>query len=397
MVISAGDTSGDTHAAGLSLAMQAAIPGIAISGIGDAALASTGAHLIADQQHMRQVGVATLLTSAPYHWQLGKRLIKHIQQEQPDVVVLVDYGGFHLRVAKALRKAGWRGKLVYFIPPQVWASRPYRIQTLKQTVDLVLGILPFEAPLYEKQGIPYQFVGHPTTYALPPAPTDRTAACQQLGLNPEWPIVAVLPGSRRMELNYLLPVLRQALPLIQAASTLPIQFVLAQAQGVSLQPTLVDWQNQFGDHLYISLTDQTHTLQAIANAAIVKSGTSTLETAWYGTPQVIIYKGHWLSYHLVFKRLATVPCLGLPNLLAMPDWANPPLTLPYPELLQNDLTPYRLAETVLKLLDPSNALTELQQQVNQLLRQLLGPSQNPYNMAADELLKSINKPLFVLT
>jgi lipid-A-disaccharide synthase len=387
MVISAGDTSGDTHAAGLCRALQAAIPGIAISGIGDAAMASTGAHLIANQQHMRQVGVATLLTSAPYHWQLGKRLIQHIKDQQPDVVVLIDYGGFHLRVAKALRQAGWGGKLVYFIPPQVWASRPYRIQTLKQTVNLVLGILPFEAPLYEKHGIPYQFVGHPTTYTLPQPPADRAAACQQLGLNTNWPIVAVMPGSRRMELNYLLPVLRQALPLIQAASTPPIQFVLAQAQGVSLQPVLAEWQHQFGPHLHLSLTDQTHTLQAIANAAIVKSGTSTLETAWYGTPQVIIYKGHWLSYHLVFKRLATVPCLGLPNLLAIPDWANRPETLPYPELLQNELTPYKLAEVVLRLHNPQEPLTYQQYDANQKLQHALGMKESPYEIAAKRLLK----------
>jgi lipid-A-disaccharide synthase len=385
ILISSGDTSGDNHAAGLCRALQAAIPGITIAGIGDTALADTGATLLATQDGMRQVGTIGLVRSVPHHWQLAKKLLNYITHENPDVIILVDYGGFHLRVAKAIRQQlpAWSGKLVYFIPPQLWASRPYRIKTMQRTVDLVLGILPFEAPIYQHHGIPYQFVGHPVTAALPPPPSVRAAACQQLGLSAEQPIVAVFPGSRSMELNYLLPVLKQTLPLIQAACTAPIQFVFAEAPGVHLKTTLADWG--FGPWLSLHCVQDSHTLQAIAHAAIVKSGTSTLETAWYGTPQVIIYKGHWTSFWVV-KTLATVPCLGLPNLLLMPDWQRPETPLPIPECLQQQLTPANLTRIVLDLLNTASPGYARQKQASAQLHQQLSQQASPYTMAAQAIL-----------
>jgi lipid-A-disaccharide synthase len=392
--ISAGDASGDTHAAGLALALQQHCPGVRLTGVGDAALAATGTPLLADQHAMRQVGVGAVVRSAPYHWQLGQRVVQHIAQHKPDRVVLIDYGGFHLRLARAIRQQcpEWHGKLVYFIPPQIWASRAYRLQTLRQTAHLVLGILPFEQTLYQQHGLPYQFVGHPTTWALPPKPTDYVQACQQLGLDPTVPIVALLPGSRRSELKTLLPIIMQAIPLVQAAMGHPIQWCFAQAPGVNLAPWLQPWQQQFGPSLQLSTTAHTHTLQAIAQAAVVKSGTSTLEVAWYGTPQVIIYKGSWLTQQ-VFKYMATVPCLGLANLLSLPGWQPtvpalptqrqlPPQGLPYPECLQTDLTPHQLAQQVLALLMPGSATVLRQQAATQQLHQLLTVPHSPYAMAA---------------
>jgi lipid-A-disaccharide synthase len=381
-MISAGDVSGDQHAAGVCKALHALVPHLSFSGIGGHAMQAAGVHLLADQSKMRQVGVMSVLKSAPYHWQLARQFLAAVRQQNPNFILLVDYGGFHLRLAKALRQQlpQWSGKLIYFIPPQVWASRPYRINTLKQTVDHVLGILPFEQDLYAQNGIPYTYVGHPTTFGLPPKPDDRVAACQQLGLNPDLPILAVFPGSRTMELDYLLPVIKQALPLIQAAMTTPVQVVLAEAPGINLAPVAQAWQTWGLGQLTISATANVHTLQAIATAAIVKSGTSTLETAWYGTPQVIIYKAHAFSYW-VYRTMGTVPCVGLPNLLLNANASD----LPYPECLQNALTPVALARHVLDLLTPSTPIVQRQQQACTQLHNLLATDQSPYENAAQQL------------
>jgi lipid-A-disaccharide synthase len=387
--ISAGETSGDQHAAGLCRALQQQHGPMTLTGVGDQAMAQAGVTLLSDQTHMRQLGTIGLLRSVPYHWALAKRVLAHLRQTSPDVIILVDYGGFHLRLARAIRQQlpQWRGKLVYFIPPQLWASRAYRINTLKHTVDLVLGILPFERSLYQQAGVPYQFVGHPVTACLPPAPPDRLAACHQLGVSADRPILAVFPGSRRSELHALLPVIDAALRLIQASVSVPVQVVLAQAPGVDLQPVQQAWGKAFQGHMTVHVTQDVHMVQAIATAAIVKSGTSTLETAWYGTPQVIIYKAHPVSFW-VYQAIATVPCVGLPNLLLNAQAGD----LPYPELLQHDLTPPALAQHVLDLLTPDTPQAQRQRQAHTDLHHVLQPDgitvqrESPYTQAARAIL-----------
>ncbi len=346
LFILTGDHSADQHAANVVRYLKAADPATEISAVGGDALKSAGAHIFEDHSHMGQVGAGAIF-SAFYHYQLGHRIVRYLEEFKPNAVLLIDYGGFNLKMAQALKKRGHR--VFYFIPPQIWASRPGRIQQIKRYVDHVFCIFPFEEALYQRYEVPVTYVGHPLTGELP-TPVDRTLFCGQHGLDPDSKIVAVFPGSRKMEIHYLLRPILEAVPLI--AQTLPeqnLQFVIAQ-------PNSLD-DNYFSEKLEQALQglnkndlvirvvkNQHHALQSVADVAVVKSGTATLEMSLYKTPMIVLYKGHWLPA-MIARKVMCLPCWGLPNILVDPE--NPMIQ----ELLQEDVTPQKITEALLPLFD----------------------------------------------
>lgn len=385
LFIIAGDHSGDIHGANVVRALQRLDSSMHIAAVGGEEIRSTGAYLLADQSAMGRVGFGAI-TGAPYHYFLGRKILKFLQEFKPDGVLLIDYGGFNLWMAGQLKKRGY--KVYYFIPPQVWASRKGRIKKIKETCRRVFCIFPFEEPLYQEAGVPVTFVGHPLAGQLPP-PVSRESFCAQNGLDPGRKIIAVLPGSRKSEIGFMLRPVLASLPRLARAyrqantdEALP-QFVIARAGSLSHEylTSCLDQERRalgtLAESGGVSVLDkQTHSLLSVADAAIVKSGTSTLEAALYHTPMVIIYKVHNFVYR-IGRKLCYLPVMGLPNILT--DMTRPPV----PELLQEDLTSENIANTLLPLLDEDSSQRQKQMKAFHSIQQTLGAYQAAEKVAAE--------------
>jgi lipid-A-disaccharide synthase len=348
LFIITGDYSGDVHGAKVAEALRRLQPKLEIAAVGGSHLKAQGVHLLSDQSAMGRVGFGSVV-GAPYHYFLGRRILSFLQDFQPDAILLIDYGVFNLHMAAQLKKRGY--KVFYFIPPQVWASRKGRIRNIKAHVDHVFCIFPFEEALYREYGVPVTYVGHPLVGELPPA-VDRHAFCAQVGLNPNHPIIGIFPGSRKLEIDYLLKEIMGSLLLIRQQQP-NAQFVLAKAGSLNdayFQKRFEEALQQQSPGLRSAITvleNQNHAILSVADAAIAKSGTVTLEAALYGTPMIILYKMNALVFGFG-RRFMYLPCLGLPNILTDP---HHPFV---PELLQSDANPPAIAKAITPLLDISS-------------------------------------------
>jgi lipid-A-disaccharide synthase len=355
ILISTGDASGDTHALAVVEALLRQHPACEIKAIGNDRLAShPQVELIAHHQQvgMGQVGLAGLFNSVPSHLRLAQKTITACEAWQPNLILLIDYGGYHLQLAKRLKK---RWQVAYYIPPQVWASRPKRIESIKQWLHHVFCIFPFEQALYEQAGIAVTYVGHPLMGQLPP-PTSKFALCQQLGLDENRPVIGLFPGSRMAEIRYCLPIIFASVPqLTDRLAQLglrPPQFVLAKASGLktSVLETAIAQANDALNGVPVKVVEQqNHAILSGADLIIGASGTTTLEAALFKTPMVIAYKLDALTAW-VAKCIIKVPYLGLPNLLVSPETA--PIL---PELLQDAFTPEAVVAASVALLDKTSA------------------------------------------
>lgn len=371
----AGDFSGDIHAAKVVGALKAEQPEIQIEAVGGEQLRAMGVTLLSDQSEMGLVGLGALM-GAPYHYFLGERILKHLESFKPDAVLLVDYGGFNLYMAAKLKKRGYQ--VFYFIPPQVWATRKGRIKKIQAHVDHVFCIFPFEEPLYQSHGVPVTYVGHPLIGELPPTP-NRQTFCKEAGLLPERPIVALMPGSRKMEIDYLLKPILGSLPLLHKQYP-EAQFVLAQAGSLKdefFRARLEKaWQasGHTGKLPVTILKNRNHALLGVADLMIASSGTVTLEGALYDTPMVLIYKLHPIAYAIAI-RLLQLPYMGLPNIL---NGTEQPIV---PEILQDAISPKSIANAVLPLFDPASSQTLKQRNGFEKIRQELNKGGAAQNVA----------------
>ncbi len=335
-MIVAGEASGDIYGAGLIKAVHQQDSSIQFFGIGGPRMAEAGCDILVDSAKMAVVGLVEVLKHldviAPAFLQLKKILL----QEPPGLLVLVDYPGFNLRLAKVAKKAGV--KVLYYISPQIWAWRQGRVHKIKQLVDHMAVILPFEAPLYEKAGVPVSFVGHPMADMVQVLLSKSNAAAS-FNLDPDRPVIGLFPGSRHNEISRLLPViLDSARLLLQRFPT--AQFVLPLASTLD-ESDLAPWLN---DHnLPLTITrERIHDLIRACDTVISVSGTVTLEVALVGTPLVIIYRLSPLTYQLA-KRLVKVEHIGLCNIVAGETVAT--------ELIQDDASPERIAAEITRLMD----------------------------------------------
>ena len=345
LFILTGDYSGDMHAANVVKALREQQPDLEIAAVGGQHLEAQGVQLLSDQSQMGRVGSGSIL-GAPYHYFLGKRILKFLDEFRPDAVLLIDYGVFNLYMAQHLKKRGI--PVYYFIPPQVWATRKGRIKKIKAFVDHVFCIFPFEEKLYQEHGIPVTYVGHPLVGQLPP-PASREAFCKAHGLKQNVPIVGLFPGSRKMEVDYLLKPMIQSVPIIQREAP-HAEFVVAQAG--SLDPAFfqerLDAALQSVPHYnrpkVTVVQNQNHALLSVSDVTVLASGTVTLEAALYRTPMILIYKLQPLIYQIAI-RIMYLPCMGLPNILT--DMKHPIV----PELWQDAANPKGIAEAVKPLFD----------------------------------------------
>ncbi len=386
LFIITGDASGDQHGSAVIRRMQAMMPDVEIQAIGGAHIAETGVTMLETQQHMGVAGLG-FVGSIPKHYSLGRQILTHFKAWRPDAVLLIDYGMFNLWIAQRLRKTGI--KVFYYIPPQVWASRPQRIFKIKKFVDHVFCIFPFEVELYASHGIPVTYVGHPVLENIAPAP-DRQAFCRKHKLDHSQPIVGIFPGSRRMEMTHNLPPMIKALPLIAANTGHRLQFVLARSSAVPdavFQEALASVRHYTDKLIFRVVEDESQAVLALSKAAMVAAGTVTLEAACYRTPVLVMYKLSWINtigFKVVYKN---VKHLALPNMLAGEGNAF------LPELFPDRVTPQTIADGMLPLLTDARTIKETQKHYNQVLDSLgAGHAAENVVNAIRDLMADTNEP-----
>jgi lipid-A-disaccharide synthase len=354
----AGEASGDLHGATLARALRAQAPGTRLYGMGGRAMAAEGVNLLVDATGEATIGGTEVVAGAPALYRAYRRLRAALGgPDRPDALVIIDFPEFNLRLARAARRAGVA--VVYFIPPQVWAWRPWRLRLMRRVVSLVLAVFPFEPPLYRRAGVPVAFVGHPIVDALAEAPS-RDDARKRLELDGEAPVIGLLPGSRRHEIARVMPVMRRATELILARHP-DARFVVAQAPTVDR--AALEASGAAGSAFTI-VPSSAYAVMRAADLLLVTSGTATLEAALLGTPMVVCYRLSRFT-ELLFRPLVRIPWISLAN-----------ITLGravVPELYQRTLSAESLAREALALLESPAALAAQREAFDELAGQLGAP------------------------
>jgi lipid-A-disaccharide synthase len=356
VLIVAGETSGDRHAARLVEALRAGGP-CSLRGVTGPALEAAGVERIAPLDALSVIGFTAVIARLPRVLGVWRRVLAEAKHWRPHAAVLVDSPGFNLRLGPALKRLGI--PVYYYIAPQVWAWHPERAAAMARWVDRLAVVFPFEERLFRDAGVEARFIGHPLMEDLAPE-CDEPAWRARLGLAPAAQVLALLPGSRRHELRAHVPVMVEAARRLMRERPALVP-VLAAAPGYDRAAVAALGGSLEGVRVAEGLT---HATQAYASACAVASGTATLETALLGTPLVIVYRtgaiNHWIA-----RRLVTLSRIGLPNIVAEEDVA--------PELIQRDLTPERLAATLAPWLDDPARAAEARRRLARVKARLGGP------------------------
>lgn len=346
------ERSGDQLAALLLRGMQNVWPGIESHGIGGPQMQALGFESWWSCDELSVRGLTEALARYRRITSIRQQLIDRLIADKPDIFVGVDASDFNLTVEKQISQRGV--KAVQLVCPSIWAWRPERVSKIRNSVQHILCLYPFEPALLAQHGIEGTYVGHPVADVIPLEP-DRLKARLELGVDPESEVVALLPGSRNAEIKYLLkPFLQAARLMLQQRPKL--QFLLPTHEA--LFPLIETTVHDFGLTNRVQLVQgRSHQVQAACHVALVASGTATLETALFKRPMVIAYRMQWLSWWMA-DRKRLLPWVGLPNILC-----NEALV---PEFLQDDVDPERLAQSVLSWFDQPEAVTHLQKRFTQL-------------------------------
>jgi len=350
IALCAGETSGDQLGAGLVEALRERFPDARFAGIGGDAMRAAGVDTWFDASELAVMGLAEVLSHLPRLLRLRADLRKRVLAWKPDVFVGIDAPDFNLGVEKWLKRRGVR--TVHYVSPSVWAWRPERVVKIGDSADQVLCLFPMEKPLYDAAGVPATFVGHPLASEIPLQP-DRAAMREQLGLPRQAPVFALMPGSRKSELEFMgglyIEVARQLLARYPDA-----QFLVPLAT----RPTLDQFDQLLTRHKAWDLPIRKlfgHAQMAMiaADVVVLASGTATLEAMLVKRPMVVGYRVNELTYRLVKALgLIKVDRFALPNILAGQDLA--------PELMQHDCTPDRLAAAIQQWFDHPQRVIDLQ-------------------------------------
>lgn len=354
ILIITGEASGDLHGANLAKALKARDPQVSLAGIGGRAMEEAGVQLVEEMGRFDVIGMVGpfALVSIMRRFITMRRLFR---SKRWDTVVFIDHPGLNLRFAYFAKAAGLR--VVYYIAPQIWAWAPWRIRWLKQRVDHVLVILPFEKPLYDEAGVPCTFVGHPILDAVA-SNYDRDELRSRFGLSNDERVIALLPGSRAHEVQVLLPILIEAVEKL-ARREPKTKFILAQASTIHdnlLQPLLER------SPVPIALVkEQAAEVMALSDLVLVASGTATLQAAVVGTPMVLFYRTTPMTFwvaNVVIRFVIRVKWIGLVNLVAGRTVV--------PELLQTAATGQRLYEEARRILEDRLAYDEMKRDLAQV-------------------------------
>lgn len=331
--IIAGEASGDLHGSNLIKALKIKDIDADIRCWGGDLMQQAGGHLVKHYKEMAFMGFLEVLLNIRSIFKNMGFCKNDIKKFNPDVIIFIDYSGFNLRIAKWAKEDNF--KTNYYISPQIWASREGRISKIKNTIDAMYVILPFEKEFYEKKhDFPVHFVGHPLIDAIRNREnTNEKTFRAENNLNADLPIIALLPGSRKQEVQNMLSVM------LSVTDSFPdYQFVIAGAPSLDR-----DFYTPFMNKTNIGfVANKTYDLLEISHTALVTSGTATLETALFKVPQIVCYKANWISYQIA-KRIITLDYISLVNLIMEKEVVK--------ELIQTDLNTKNLKSELIKILD----------------------------------------------
>ncbi len=340
LLVVAGEASGDLHGARLLAELRRLVPDLVAFGMGGPELRAAGLEAVADSSEVAVVGVVEVLKVLPRVRQVFAALLAEVDRRRPRAAVLIDFPDFNLRLAGRLARRGI--PVIYYISPQVWAWRRGRVRTIARRVDRMLVLFPFEVEFYRRSGVPAVHVGHPLVDEVPRLPSawDRPPAAGEPYR------LALLPGSRRSEVEALLPVMLQAVARLGA--TLPVAVTLIRAPGIP-EALLAPHLESFGQPVRV-VSDDRFAAVADSHLALCASGTATLEVGLLGTPMIVLYRLARWSYVLA-KLLVRLPNFAMVNLVLGREVV--------PELLQGQAEPERIAAEARRLLAGGEALARV--------------------------------------
>jgi len=374
ILIVCGEVSGDLHAAHLVRHLKTLRPGLQVSAVGGAHLAQEGAEIFFPIRELSVIGLFDVIRKLPRFFSLKKTILQKLGSQHYDGLILVDFSGFNLRLARAVNR---RLPVIYYVSPQVWASRTGRVKTIKEYVSKMCVLFKFEADFYKKHGVHAEFFGHPLLDIVKP-----TMKKEEFLNNVKLPLsgmtLALLPGSRRAEVERILPVMLAAAELLK--EHFPVQAVIAKSEAV-------EWE------IYKALTKKcaaetriiegkTYDCLGAADFAMVASGTATLETAIMGTPFVLLYKMGLLNY-LLYRPQVKVPCIGMVNIAAGKKIV--------PEFVQFGAEPRRIAREIAGILQDAKALARMKEDLKGL-KETLGEKGAGFR-AAESILRDLESRL----
>jgi lipid-A-disaccharide synthase len=359
--IISGEASGDLHGSNLVRELKKLDQDSSIRAWGGDLMQAAGSTVVKHYRDLAFMGFTEVIRNLPTILNNLKFCKEDIDSFHPDVIILVDYPGFNLRIAKWAKEKGY--KVIYYISPQVWAWKESRVKTIRKTVDKMLVILPFEKEFYRKWDYKVNYVGHPLVQVV----NDFLASSQEK-IKKDLPIIALLPGSRKQEITKKLPIM------LEAAKSFPAyHFIIAKASSLDdafYQPFIQDHPN------VSSVRNETYRLLASSKAALVTSGTATLETALFGVPEVVCYKGSSISYQIA-KRLIKIKYISLVNLIMDKEVVT--------ELIQDELNPGNLVKELDKILHNEAVISQVKKDYA-ALKELLSEETNASARAAQEII-----------
>lgn len=374
MMLVAGEASGDKHAAHMFQELKQRMPDVQGIGMGGSKMRQAGIDVRFDSSSIAVIGLVEVIK----HYGEIKQALRLMQQllldERPDLLVCVDYKEFNFKLAKYAKRHGIN--VLFYVSPQVWAWRPGRVKKYGQVIDMMAVIFPFETAYYEAENIPVRYVGHPSVDKVHPR-YSLDEARAHFELSEKVPVVGLLPGSRKNEIDRMLPVMLQAAELVHKR-TPQVQFLLPQADSVS-----DEMLQAYIDACEISIKvikHQPYDVIQCCHAVMTTSGTATLEIALLVTPMVIAYKLAPLTYYLG-RMLVKTPFIGLPNIIAG--------KLIIKELIQHQANPQELSEEICRILDDSQYAQTIRDELF-LVKQQLGEGGGSLHMAqlAQEMLQN---------
>lgn len=352
VAIIAGEASGDLHGAHVIDALRRRYKDIDIAGAGGVAMKQTGANIIVDAKELSVMGITAVIVKAPQIIKLMARLKRFLAHTRPDVLILIDFPDFNLHMAGYAKKLGI--PVLYFIAPQVWAWRSKRIRKIKNRVDHMAVILPFEKQIYEKHKVPVTYVGHPLLDDAAKHHRENRA-----DPNLDRPTIALLPGSREDEVTRLLPKMLRGAQIMQNRNP-NTRFVISRAASIE-QSVIRQMTAACSLQNFDIATDPAVTVFNRSDLAIVASGTASLEAAIYGIPAIVVYKISAFSYWLATKVI-NVPYIGMANLIAGQKI--------FPELVQDAASAENMADTAHGLLTDPEAYQKVIDDINKVKQRL---------------------------
>jgi lipid-A-disaccharide synthase len=342
LLVIAGEVSGDMHAASLLHAIKSITPGVKCFGVGGDRLREEGAEILYHASDMAALGFAEVIPKLSFFRRVFRNLAREAAERRPDAVLLVDYPGFNLRFAEHAHKLGL--KVIYYICPQVWAWHRSRIPKMAEVIDRLIAIFPFEPDVFAQTGLRVDYVGHPLV--------DEAARIDPVGARDiPWQSdarIALLPGSRRQEILRILPSFCRAAQII--AKTRPEADFIVAAPSDGVAEVVKSCLARFKAPRFAVVVGRTRHVLRSASAALVASGTATLEAALMKCPMVVSYKVAPLNYFFL-SRLVSTPHIGMVNIVAGARIC--------PELVQNEATPQALARHLMPLIDDSAARRQM--------------------------------------